>query len=102
VTNQSGGIIAAVAGGNLGASVVNLTGGTIQATNQTLNMLNNLANSGTIIVAAGKLNVAPAWVNSGTLTMNNNGFIAGGNLTNNVTLFGSGTISNLLVNAGAE
>src|SRR5439155_10000659 len=52
------------------------------------------------IAGAGVLNVTPAWSNSSTLSIATGGVVMGGNVTNNATVAGSGTISALLVNAG--
>ena len=56
-------------------------------------------NTGTINAGANTLTVTPAWANAGTVTVTG-GTIAGGNLTNNNTIAGNGTVSPLLVNNG--
>ena len=57
-------------------------------------------NTGTLNADNDQLTITPAWINSGTVVLNT-GTLAGGNLTNNATVRGAGTLSNLLVNAGS-
>src|SRR5207247_2090646 len=76
--------------------------GTLTATNGTLSLsLAPVQNGAVNVATSGKLDVAQAWSNDGSLIMSG-GFLVNGAVTNLAgrNLTGFGTISNLVVNLG--
>jgi hypothetical protein len=111
---QNSGTIAMLGGSIVGSTVTNaatMTGfGGVQnvinndlifVTNGTLQATASFTQNGTLTIAANsRLDVTPAWLNSGTILLSG-GFTSGGTMTNASVLVGFGTISNAVVNTGS-
>ncbi|MEI8315598.1 MAG: autotransporter-associated beta strand repeat-containing protein, partial [Verrucomicrobiota bacterium] len=87
--------------GTVAAALMNAAGGTVVATNGTLGLTGTVSNGGFVVIAnAGTLNVAQAWVSTGTIT-NLGGTLGGGTLTNTGTLIGRGVLAAAVNNQNA-
>src|SRR5439155_12436085 len=90
LTNVAGALYTG-AGTNDG-TLVNLLGGTAEATNGAFVFTRAPINQGTLLAqSSGTLQVLGAWANAGTLGVLG-GTVESGNLTNNLTVTGFGTI----------
>jgi hypothetical protein len=98
VTNLSGGKISAVAGGNVDSAVFNANNGTINVTNNVLQMRGDFANAGLVIISNP---VSTATLSNNNLYMVGGGavrFAGGGSLATN-TLIVAGMFTNTTTSA---